>query len=294
MTIADLSSPITNPPKLKLLTMFRLGLFQMGLGIMSLLTLGVLNRIMIDELIVLPGIAAGAIAMYQFVSPSRVWFGQMSDSKKLFGYHRSGFIWIGTVLFTLISFLALQVVWQLGLSLQATGWSVVTYGWALVLAMVFAGYGLALSASSTPFAALLVDVSDEDNRSQLVSIVWSMLMVGIVLGAIVGSKLLDSPDICGKAILSYDPTQTKKITDIALLQKTVNPVFILMPSLVLLLGFVATWGVEKKYSRFSRRINAGTGANPREDQITFGHALKVLTASRQTGFFFSFLLVLTL
>jgi BCD family chlorophyll transporter-like MFS transporter len=294
MTIADSASPINKPPKLKLLTMFRLGLFQMGLGIMSLLTLGVLNRIMIDELLVLPGIAAGAIAMYQFVSPSRVWFGQMSDSKKLFGYHRSGFIWIGTVLFTLISFLALQVVWQLGLSLQATGWSVVTYGWALVLAMVFAGYGLALSASSTPFAALLVDVSDDDNRSKLVSIVWSMLMVGIVLGAIVGSKLLNSPDICGDAILSYDPTQTQKITDIALLQKTVNPVFILMPSVVLLLNFVATWGVEKKYSRFSSRINAGTGANPREDQITFGHALKVLTASRQTGFFFSFLLVLTL
>ena len=36
-------------PKLGLFTMFRLGLFQMGLGVMSLLTLGVLNRIM-DEL----------------------------------------------------------------------------------------------------------------------------------------------------------------------------------------------------------------------------------------------------
>lgn len=44
-------------PKLGLFTMFRLGLFQMGLGIMSLLTLGVLNRIMIDELKVLPFLA---------------------------------------------------------------------------------------------------------------------------------------------------------------------------------------------------------------------------------------------
>ena len=51
--------------KIKLLTMFRLGLFQMGLGIMSLLTLGVLNRIMIDELKVLPFLAAGAIAPNQ-------------------------------------------------------------------------------------------------------------------------------------------------------------------------------------------------------------------------------------
>ena len=84
-----------NIPRIKILTMFRLGLFQMGLGIMSLLTLGVLNRVMIDELKVLPLIAAGAIAMHQFVSPARVWFGQMSDSKTLFGYHRTGYVWIG-------------------------------------------------------------------------------------------------------------------------------------------------------------------------------------------------------
>ncbi|MGH2414217.1 MAG: MFS transporter, partial [Microcystaceae cyanobacterium] len=59
------SQPQKPLPKIKLLTMFRLGLFQMGLGIMSLLTLGVLNRIMIGELQILPWIAAGAIAMHQ-------------------------------------------------------------------------------------------------------------------------------------------------------------------------------------------------------------------------------------
>jgi BCD family chlorophyll transporter-like MFS transporter len=163
--------------KIKLLTMFRLGLFQMGLGIMSLLTLGVLNRIMIDELKVLPFLAAGAIAMHQFVSPARIWFGQMSDGKTFLGYHRTGYIWLGSLLFTLLSFVALQTVWQLGISLQSTGWSTMTYIWALVLALVFALYGLALSAGSTPFAALLVDISDEDNRSQLVGIVWSMLSI---------------------------------------------------------------------------------------------------------------------
>ncbi|MEB3311982.1 MAG: BCD family MFS transporter [Snowella sp.] len=290
MASTELFPPAILPPKLKILTMFRLGLFQLGLGIMSLLTLGVLNRIMIDELNVLPGIAAIAIAMYQFVSPTRVWFGQLSDSKKVFGYHRSGFVWIGAVLFTVISFLALQVVWQLGFSLQTTGWSLPSYAWAFILAAVFAGYGLALSASSTPFAALLVDVSDEDNRSKLVGIVWSMLMVGIVIGAIVSSRLLNTPDICGNAILSYDPTQVNKVTDIAVLQKAVNPVFIIMPAIVLLLCFISTWGVEKKYSRFSTRSHYVE----REDQITLKDALKVLTASRQTGLFFGFLLILTI
>ena len=87
-------------PKIGLLTMFRLGLFQMGLGIMSLLTLGVINRVMIDELKVIPWVAAVAIAMYQFVSPAKVWFGQMSDSRPIRGYHRTIYIWFGAISFT--------------------------------------------------------------------------------------------------------------------------------------------------------------------------------------------------
>ncbi|AFY76080.1 PUCC protein [Pleurocapsa sp. PCC 7327] len=286
MAISDLSdSRYSQPdrhkplPKLNLFTMFRLGLFQMGLGIMSLLTLGVLNRILIAELQVLPLIVAGAIAMHQFVSPTRIWFGQMSDAKKLLGYHRTGYVWIGAALFTSISFVALQAVWQLGSSLQTTGWSFVTYSWAVLLAIIFAIYGLALSASSTPFAALLVDVSDEDNRSQLVGVVWSMLMVGIVVGAIISSRLL-----------ATDPSQTVAIGNIAQLKATVDPVFIIMPALVFGLCLLATVGVEKKYSRYSSRSTVVE----REDQITLGRALKILTASRQTGLFFSFLLVLTL
>jgi len=277
-------------PKINVLTMFRLGLFQMGLGIMSLLTLGVLNRLMIDELKVLPWIAAGAIAMHQFISPTRVWFGQMSDSKTIFGHHRTGFIWIGSALFTTVSFIALQVVWQIGGSLQATGWSFQTYSWSAILALIFAFYGLALSASSTPFAALLVDISDEDNRSKLIGVVWSMLMVGIVLGAIISSKLLNRPELCGAEILAYNPSLTPPVADLAKLRTAINPLFIIMPAVVFGLSLLATLGIEKKYSRFKLRSKA----IDREDKISFGKALKVLTANRQTGLFFSFLLVLTI
>ncbi|MEO0888353.1 MAG: PucC family protein, partial [Cyanobacteria bacterium J06648_10] len=76
--------------------MVRLGLFNTGIAMMSLLTLGVLNRVMIDELAVPPLITAGAIAMYQFMSPARVWFGQQSDVRPIFGHYRSGYIWLGT------------------------------------------------------------------------------------------------------------------------------------------------------------------------------------------------------
>lgn len=295
MATSDLSqisqlSPHKPLPKLNLFTMLRLGLFQMGLGIMSLLTLGVLNRLMIDELTVLPWMAATAIAMYQFVSPAKVWFGQMSDTKKIWGYHRTSYVWIGAILFTSLAFIALQGVWQLGFSLQETGWSIITCTWAILLGFIFALYGLALSFSSTPFAAMLVDISDEDNRSKLISIVWSMLMVGIVVGAVISSELLNSPDICGNAVLSYETTASAIVADIPALQRTVNPVFIIMPGMVLGLCFVATWGIEKRYSRFGLR----SITVEREDKITLGRAMKILTTNRQTWLFFSFLLTLTL
>lgn len=277
-------------PKVRLLTMFRLGLFQMGLGIMSLLTLGVINRVMIDELKVPALIAAGTIAMYQWVAPARIWFGQMSDARPWLGYHRTSYVWLGAVVFTTVSFVALQVVWQLGGSIEAIGLSGMTYGWAAILALVFGLYGLALSASSTPFAALLFDVSDEDNRSKLVSIVWSMLMVGIVVGAIISSKILDQPEVCGADILSYNPAQTNTVANISQLQSTINPLFITIPAIVFGLCVIATLGVEKRFSRYASRSTVVE----REDQITLGRALRILTASRQTGLFFSFLLVMSI
>ncbi|MBD1831226.1 BCD family MFS transporter [Cyanobacteria bacterium FACHB-472] len=273
----DEPKPLGTIKKVNLFTMFRLGLFQMGLGMMAVLALGILNRVMIGELAIPATIAAGTIAMHQFIAPARVWFGQMSDSKPLFGFHRTGYVWVGAALFAIASFLAVQVMWQLGNVVQAAGgwvWTTQTYGWTAVLALIFALYGLALSMSSTPFAALLVDVSDEDNRSKLVGIVWSMLMVGIVLGAIIGGTLLKK--VAADAPLSE-------------LQASVNQLFMIVPVAVFGLALLATVGVEKKYSRYTSRSTLVD----REDKITLGKALRVLTANRQTGIFFTFLLVMT-
>lgn len=247
----------------------------MGLGIMSLLTLGVLNRIMIDELKVPALIAAGTIAVHQFMAPARVWFGQMSDSRPIFGYHRSGYIWMGIVAVAVTSFLAVQVVWRIGGSMESLGWGNHVYLWVGALALLFAVYGLALSATSTPFTALLVDVSDEQSRSRLVGIGWAMLMVGIVSGVIITSIVLKP--------LSLDASLDQ-------VRSSVNRLFIIAPAVVCVLAFLSTFGIERKYSRLSRRSTL----SEREDRITLKQALKVLTASRQTGLFFVFLLVLSL
>jgi MFS transporter, BCD family, chlorophyll transporter len=273
----DPDFPDRDLPRLGLLQMFQMGLFQMGLGLMSLLTLGVLNRVMINELAIPATIAAGVIAVYQFMSPARLWFGQMSDSRPLFGYHRTGYVWVGAALLAIAAFLAVQVMWILGDSVAVNGWNGTSQFWMVALGFVFALYGLALSSSSTPFAALLVDVSEEDNRSQLVGVVWSMLMVGIVIGAITISRLLPAADAGG-------------VTDLAAMKVAINRVFVIVPAIVFGLAMLATFGIERKFSRFGHRL---ADSATRDDQITLVGAIKVLTASPQTGLFFCFLLTMT-
>lgn len=280
------------PPKLPLLQMFRIGLFQMGLGIMSLLVAGLLNRVMINELTIPATLTAAFISMPLLVSPARIWFGQTSDSKTIFGTHRSGYVWIGAVLFAVVAFLTTQVMWQLGRSVHDIGWSGLTYAWATLLAAMFALYGMAISLSSTPFAAMLVDVSDEEERSKLVGIVWSMLMVGIVIGAIAVSRLLPCTEnpVTGVSIFANSARQLQ-------LQNALNSVFMIIPLAVVGLSVFATYGVEQKYSRYKLRVAENhilNGTTATEDKLTLGKALRVLTASKQTGLFFSFLLMMTI
>ncbi len=144
-----------------------------------------------------------------------------------------------------------------------------------LLGLIFAVYGLAICLSGTAFAALLVDISEEDNRSKVVGIVWSMLMVGIIVGAIISSSLLQ---------------QLTAGASLATLQAAINKLFTIVPSLVFIFAIVATIGVEKKYSFF---FNRSTSTN-REDNISLTKAWGILTASPQTGVFFTFLLVMTI
>ena len=272
--IPAMSSP-REIPQIGLPTMFRLGVFNMGLGIMSLLTLGVLNRVMISELKVPALVAAGAIAVHQFMAPARVWFGQMSDAKPLLGYHRSGYIWLGILSMWASAFVAVQIIWQIGTAIEQSGWNASVYPWIGLLAAVFACYGLALSAATTPFTALLVDVSDDKTQSKIVGISWGMLMVGILAG--VGLLVATTGSIEGAE-------------SVAELRGPINRLFIVAPALVCAIAVLSTYGIERRYSLLKQRSEA----SGREDSLTLKEAIKILGASRQTSLFFCFLLVLSL
>jgi BCD family chlorophyll transporter-like MFS transporter len=285
MTIENVSKSHHVYPRrsIGIITIFRLGLFNLGLGLMAVLTLAVLNRVMISELGIPATITGAILATSLFIAPARVWFGQLSDRKPLLGKHRTNYVLLGTAILGLAVFLAVQVVWQLGDVVEASGgwqWNSQTIGWSALLGLIMAIYGLGVSCSSTPFTALLVDITEESRRSKLIAIVWSMLMVGIVVGGVTGSIVFKKIEAAGISAGNIP---------MEILQPPINSVFSFVPFLVLSLAIIATWGVEKRYSRFN---NSTTG--DRDDSINLSRALQILTTSRQTGIFFAFLSVLTI
>ena len=250
----------------------RLGLFQACLGALSVLTLGIFNRLLIEEFAVPAALTALALGCQQLVAFTRVWFGQRSDRCRWRGLRRTPFIIGGAAAFCALTWIAgRMVLWIAAASMLDDTSAVITRG--LLLAVVFLLYGIAISASSTPFAALLVDVSTEKQRPVLVSIVWSMLMVGIVVGAILLSSFLGSS--CASSELTDVIAGVKRLIAIA-------------PMVIFALVLIAIAGVEP------RLTNSKVGqAQSNDQEISLGASWTILRASPQVGYFFAVLSLFT-
>ena len=250
----------------------RLGLFQACLGALSVLTLGIFNRLLIEEFAVPAALTALALGCQQLVAFTRVWFGQRSDRCRWRGLRRTPFIIGGAAAFCALTWIAgRMVLWIAAASMLGDTSAVIGRG--LLLAVVFLLYGIAISASSTPFAALLVDVSTEKQRPVLVSIVWSMLMVGIVVGAILLSSFLGSS--CASSELTDVIAGVKRLIAIA-------------PMVIFALVLIAIAGVEP------RLTNNKIGQDQSNDQeISLGASWTILRASPQVGYFFAVLSLFT-
>jgi len=261
------------PPGLSVLSTLRLGLFQGCLGCLAVIFAGLLNRVMLSEL-AFPGLlVGGALAFEQFVAPSRVLFGQISDLKPLFSRHRVPYVLIGTALFCLLAVLSVPMIFRVGRLLEAGTQPQLALAIA-ALCGLFALYGLAISLSATPYLALVIDRTTEQERPRAVGIIWCMLTVGIVIGAILISLSLRSLD---------------GIQDPAVLEPTLLRFMAIVASCVMVLTVVATWGMEPVAGAAS-----GTGSEAREDGLTLRQSWSLITSSRQVFIFFSFLILFTL
>ena len=235
--------------------------------------MGLLNRVMLTEL-GFPGLlVGGALAFEQLVAPARILFGQISDAHPIGGRHRTPYIWIGTGLFCSLAVLVIPLIFRLHAALQSGSGLAIALGVAGLCGLT-ACYGLAVSLASTPYLALVIDSTTEQERPRAVGLIWCLLTVGIVVGAIASS-------ICLKGL--------DGVTDPALLEPALLSFMTRVVLVVFALTLVATWGIESPGQRLEL-----SRAEDREEAITLGRAWRLITSSRQVLVFFCFLLAFTL
>lgn len=251
-------------PNLPFARILQLGLLFLAQGLLSLLLLGVMNRVMLDHnLLAIPAtVGTACLSVRFYVAFTRVYLGQLTDSRRFLGHQRTGYIRVALPLAALTLFAAVQVMWQLGESGSTA--------WALLLGLLLGLYGVFLFMVAVAGIALVYDIAPAHDRSRVIGMVWAMMLMGFVIGGGLGRKLLD-----GVTLDNLEPS--------------INGFFGLMLTAVLVLGFAGTWGIERRFSRRAQRLG---GAQP--PYVGFAAALRLFLQNRQSTRFFVFLFLVTL
>ncbi len=169
------------------LRILRMALFQLGFGLVSVMVLGVLNRVMFTEVGLSAALIGFLLAIPSMISPVRLWLGYLSDSRPILGRRRAPYILAGTVL---AAFGVLGGTWS------ALNIPRLLAGGVLAAVAAFLTYGMGKNAMATAFQALIADVFDKQQRAQATAVLQSAFIMGIVGGSVFLGRLLDpySPD----------------------------------------------------------------------------------------------------
>ncbi|MBX3083468.1 MAG: BCD family MFS transporter [Anaerolineae bacterium] len=276
----EVQSETTSVGSLSMLRNMKLGLFHIGSSMADILTTGVWNRIVINEL----GLAATPVALLvslkYFVTPLSVWAGQRSDISDWRGYRRLPFIWGGRLLMMLSFFLlGLSTVLladnisrghllsYLGLPAlevfpQPAGDSV--FAWiGFIIAFLLFSVGSALSG--TTFLSLVYDITPRKQQTRAISVIWFFLILGFAGSGIFFGILL------------------KEYTRSAFIS-----LFIIAPLVMGAIWLFSVLGEEKPHAR-----TAEAQATPREKRA-FWSDLRTAWNNQQTRLFFAYLGLSTL
>ncbi|WP_273508839.1 PucC family protein, partial [Planktotalea frisia] len=160
------------------LQIFRLGLVQMALGAIVVLTTSTLNRLMVVEFslpAILPGMLVG---LHYGIQMSRPRWGFTSDT----GGNRTKWIIGGMVTLAMGGFGAAYAVTLFAQS----------YALALTLSIIaYALIGIGVGASGTSLLALMATATAPHRRAAAATITWLMMIFGIALTAGLAGSFLD-------------------------------------------------------------------------------------------------------
>ncbi|MBJ6370086.1 PucC family protein [Sedimentitalea arenosa] len=167
--------------------LLRLSLFQVSVGMASVMLLGTLNRVMIVELGVLATVVAVMIALPVLIAPFRALLGFRSDThRSAIGWKRIPYLWFGSL-------------WQMGglavmpfalLVLGGDPVHHVPFAGEVLAALAFLMTGLGLHMTQTAGLALASDRATDETRPRVVALLYVMFLLGMGLSAVIIGWLL--------------------------------------------------------------------------------------------------------
>lgn len=178
---------------LPLSQLLRLSLFQISVGMATVLLLGTLNRVMIVEMSLAATLVAAMIALPVLVAPFRALLGFRSDNhRSSIGWKRVPYLWFGTL-------------WQFGglalmpfalLVLKGDTVHQVRFAGEVLAGMAFLMTGLGLHMTQTAGIALAADRATDESRPRVVALLYVTFLIGMGISAlIVGWLLHDYSDL---------------------------------------------------------------------------------------------------
>ena len=176
---------------LTLAQLLRLGLFQVSVGMATVLLLGTLNRVMIVELAVPASIVALMIALPVVSAPFRALLGHKSDTyKSWIGWKRIPYLWFGSL-------------WQMG-GLAIMPFSLIVLSgdqvhgpeWAgkALAGLAFLMTGVGMHMTQTAGLALASDRATPETRPRVVALLYVMFLLGMAVSAVILGLLLRNFD----------------------------------------------------------------------------------------------------
>lgn len=173
---------------LPLTRLLRLSLFQVSCGMALVLLTGTINRVMIVELSVPAWIVSVMIGLPLVFAPLRALIGHKSDThKSVLGWRRGPYIFFGSM----IQFGGLAIM-PFALLILSGNNQVPAPEWLgqASAALAFLLVGAGLHTTQTAGLALATDLATEETRPRVVALLYTMLLVGMGVSAIVFGWLL--------------------------------------------------------------------------------------------------------
>lgn len=161
---------------------FQLGLLHLAVAMTLVPINSTLNRVMIKELAFSATLVAVLASLPYLLSPIQVLIGSFSDRHPLFGWRRTPYIAIG------LMFCVLGVV----LAPLAAFVLVENFFIGLIFGLfAFGAWGMGFNFATVSYFSLATDLSGEKERGSTISVMFFMMIIGIISTSLLVSRLVD-------------------------------------------------------------------------------------------------------